>query len=109
MSLKEAVGKFAESVKDLSSLEVTTYTGSLEQVITESGEIDWESFKPTGGKVVLAAATQVKADYDTVNFRSGDPELTNLGDLLELHAAAIESAQNGRLAIGKMFSGPLGP
>lgn len=108
MSLKEAIGNFTDSIKDLSSLEVLTYTGSLEQVITESGEIDWASFKPTGGKVVLAAATQIKADYDTVNFRSGDPELSNLGDLLELHSAAIESAQNGRLAIVKLFSGLLG-
>jgi len=108
MSLKEVVGQFTDSIKDLSSLEVLTYTGSLEQVITESGEIDWASFKPTGGKVVLAAATRVSADYDTVNFRSGDPDLGNLSELLELHSAAIESAQNGRLAIVKMFSGLLG-
>ena len=40
MSLKEAIGNFTDSIKDLSSLEVMTYTGSLEQVITESGEID---------------------------------------------------------------------
>ncbi|MCA9636944.1 MAG: hypothetical protein KC420_13035, partial [Myxococcales bacterium] len=103
MSFKDAIAKFTDEVKDLSSLQVTTYTGSLEEAIGEGGEINWEAFKPTSGKLVLAAATLVKADYDTVNFRSGDKSLENIGDLLELHQSAVESAQNGRLAMVKMF------
>ncbi|MEZ4384710.1 MAG: hypothetical protein R3A79_25500 [Nannocystaceae bacterium] len=107
MGLKEAVNKFTDSVKDLSTLRVTTYTGSLEQAITEAGEINWDAFKPTNGKLVLAAATQIDADYDTTNFQSSDAAIANLDELLELHKAAIESALGGRTALVKMFTGLL--
>lgn len=107
MGLKEAVGKFSDSVKDLTTLKVTTYTGSLEQALTESGELNWDAFKPTNGKLVLAAATQVAADYDTVNFQSNDASLDNLGELLQLHQAAMESALSSRTALIKMFTGLL--
>lgn len=108
MSFKDAIAKFTDEVKDLSTLQVTTYTGSLEQVIGEGGEIKWDAFHPTNGKLVLAAATLIKADFDTVNFRSGDASLDNRADLLALHQAAVESAQSGRLALVKMFAGLIG-
>mgnify|MGYP000848289663 FL=1 len=33
MSLKDALKKFTDSIADLSNLEITTYTGKLEQVV----------------------------------------------------------------------------
>ena len=106
MSLKDAVKKFTEGISDLSSLEVTTYTGKLEQVVdATTGKIRWEDFKPTGGKLVLVAATMVRPDLDTVNFRAGEIETGDLKGMIDLHIAAVESARNGRLALVKMFSG----
>lgn len=108
MGLKESVTKFAAKIEDLSSLEVLTYTGKLEHAVDpKTGEIDWEAFKPTSGTLVLAAATRVAADQDTVNFRASDRAALS-EDVLALHKAAVESAQNGRLALLTMFRGVLG-
>ena len=57
--------------------------------------------------LVLAAATRVSADQDTVNFRSsGRDELTD--DVLALHKAAVESAQSGRVSLLNVFRGLIG-
>lgn len=108
MSLKEAIQKFGAKIEDLSTLEVLTYTGKLEHVIDpKTGEIDWTALRPTSGNVRLAAATRVSADYDTVNFRASEQD-TLTDDLLALHKAAVESAQNGRAALLGLFRGMLG-
>ena len=108
MGLKEAVNKFAAKIEDLSTLEVLTYTGKLEHAVDpKTGELDWAAFKPTSGTLVLAAATRVSADQDTVNFRSsGRDELTD--DVLALHKAAVESAQSGRVSLLGVFRGLIG-
>ncbi len=110
MSLTDAVEKFNNTIQNLSSLEVTTYTGSLSQIIdSNTGEIDWDKFKPNSGELVLVAATRIQADYDTISFLANDAE--NIGDidrLLELHQGAVESAQAGRLALLHLFPGLLG-
>lgn len=108
MGLKESVTKFAAKIEDLSTLEVLTYTGKLEHAIDpKTGELDWDAFKPTSGTLVLAAATRVSADQDTVNFRASDKS-TLTDDVLALHKAAVESAQSGRLALLTAFRGVLG-
>lgn len=110
MSLKDAIKKLADGIVDLSELEVTTYTGRLEAVVDgASGRIRWEDIRPGSGKVVLAAATLVRPNLDTVNFRATEVEGANLAALFELHVAAVESARNGRMALLKMFSGMLPP
>jgi len=61
MSLKDVITKFTDSIKDLTNLEVTTYTGTLEQVVNATtGQIQWDQFKPTGGKLVLVGATMIQ-------------------------------------------------
>jgi hypothetical protein len=107
MGLKEAVTKFVEKVEDLATLEVITYTGTLEQAVDpQTGAINWSAFKPSSGSLTMIAATRIQADYDTVNFRASGA--TSDEDLLRLHQAACESAQNGRLALVKMFAGAIG-
>jgi hypothetical protein len=106
MSLKEVVAKYTESIKDLTNLEVTTYTGKLEQVIdSATGQLKWDEFKPGSGKLVLVAATLIRPNHATVNYRAGALEAGDLKALTELHQAAVESAQNGRLALAKLFAG----
>ena len=111
MGLKEAVANFAAKIEDLSTLEVLTYTGNLERAIDpNTGEIDWNAFKPTSGTLVLAAATRVHADHDTINFRaSGGAGQPDFAELLALHRAAVESAQSGRVALLNLFRGALEP
>lgn len=106
MSLKEALQKFTDGIVDLTNLEVTTYTGKLEQAVdATTGQINWDEFKPSSGKLVLAAATLVRPNLNTVNFRAAEVEQGDLQTLLELHTAAVESARNGRMALLKMFAG----
>lgn len=108
MSAKDAIKKFADSIQDLTNLEVTTYTGKLEQVIDAStGQLKWDSFKPSNGKLVLVAATLIRPNLNTVNFQASEVDHSDLKSLTELHKAAVESAQNGRIALIKMFSGIL--
>lgn len=108
MSLKDTIKKFSDSISDLTNLEVTTYTGKLEQVVdATTGQIKWDEFKPTSGKLVLVAATLVRPNLDTVNFHADKLDQGDLKALLDLHQAAVESAHNGRLALLKAFSGLL--
>lgn len=106
MSLKDAIKKFTDSVSDLTNLEVTTYSGKLEQVIDAgTGQLKWDSFKPNNSKLTLVAATLIRPNMNTVNFRAEALEQGDLKALMELHQAAVESAHNGRLALVKMFAG----
>lgn len=108
MSLRDALKKFSDSIVDLTHLEVTTYTGKLEQAIdATTGQIKWDEFKPSSGKLVLVAATLVRPNLSTVNFRASEPEAADSKALLDLHSAAVDSARNGRLALLKMFTGLL--
>ncbi len=109
MGLKEAVTKFTAKIEDISSIQVLTYTGKLEHAIdAKTGEIDWNAFKPTSGTLVLAAATRIGADQDTVNFRASGLVNDELDGLLALHKAAVENAQAGRVAMLGLFRGLLG-
>jgi hypothetical protein len=108
MSLKDAIHRFVDGVSDLTNLEVTTYSGKLEQVIDgKTGQLRWEEFRPGNGQLVLVAATLVRPNHSTVNYRASELEPANLKALTELHAAAVETAQNGRMAMVKMFLGLL--
>jgi len=106
MSLKDALKKFTESIADLTDLEVVTYTGKLEQVVdAATGKIRWDEFKPTNGKLVLAAATLVRPNFNTINFRAEEAQPGDLKAVIDLHMAAVASARNGRLALVKLFIG----
>jgi hypothetical protein len=104
MSAKDTIHQFLESVSDLSSLEVTTYTGKLAQAIDKNtGKIHWDAFRPDNGELVLVAATLVRPNLHTVNFRAEGFARGDLEALTELHGAAVESAQQGRVALTKML------
>lgn len=108
MSLRDAIQKFADSIQDLTNLEVTTYTGKLEHLLDPAtGQIKWDELKPSSGKLVLAAATLVRPNLNTVNFRATQIDSGDLTAILELHTAAVDSARSGRMALVKMFSGLL--
>ena len=106
MSLKDALKKFTDSIADLSNLEITTYTGKLEQAVdATTGQIKWDDFKPTSGKLSLVAATLVRPNLNTVNFRAAEAEGADLKSLLDIHPAAVDSARTGRMAVLKIFMG----
>lgn len=108
MSVRDALKRLSDSVIDLSNLEVTTYTGKLDQAIDAStGQIKWDEFHPASGKLTLVAATLVRPNLNTVNFRASDVLGADNRVLLELHNAAVDSARNGRMALLRMFTSML--
>lgn len=111
MSIKNAFKKLKEGIEDLSELEVQTYTGTVSATINEQAKdniIDWvQLFKDAEaeGKVVLAAATKIKADGDTYNFIT-DAEVPT--SVLEAHQTAVEAGNQVRENIIDLFSDLIG-
>ncbi len=102
--LRKALRDLGEAIEDLTSLEVYTYTGTLTEDLISGQSLNWDEFKP-GGKLTLAAATRINADFDTINFQANNQDIDNLQALTKVHEAAVETAQNGRLAIINAFKG----
>ena len=87
-----------ESIKDISSLEVLTFTGKVSAVIKE-GEggslINWEELielAKADGTVNLVGATKIEFDKDVRQFiATGVAQ-----NLIDLHQATVESSQEAR-------------
>ncbi len=105
-SLNDKFREIADQIKntavDFTTLEVTTITGSIKQVIDSKGKFKVKevvsSLNKTGAtsaKVDVIAHTHIDFDHDTVNFVK-----SNLGSqqkkLFELHQTSIDSAHNAR-------------
>jgi hypothetical protein len=101
---KQIAGQIKDAVVDFTTLEVTTLTGDVTQIIKSSSgskaKIDVSDIlgKLKGssrGKVSLVAFTQINFDQDTINFIKSD-----LGEdeiqLFKIHQEAVASAHSGR-------------
>jgi hypothetical protein len=115
MGLKAAFEKLGDTVADLSSLEVLSFTGELKAVVnTAAGDgdlINWEKLiteaKKESGKVELLIASKFNIDGDATLFtskseiddsiRAAHSEAVTAGqqvrkDLMELFKSVIEDA-----------------
>lgn len=105
---QEILDDVREGIKDLTSLEVITLTGDVKSKIDDDGKIKWGDLvneaKNPAGTVELVAATHVKIDSDTVQFVTDTPH-GNLEQLLQVHDAAVESAQINRQAVIELVKG----
>lgn len=108
--------KIKEAVKDMSSLEVQTFTGTIKGFVkaptsTSASKadkvsvIDWKKLLGTanagGSEIELAAVTLIKFDGDTQLFLSNSP--TVAPNVIESHQRAVESAQQVRSAVVDLF------
>jgi hypothetical protein len=104
----EILDTVADAIEDLSSLEVVTLTGDVKSNIDDSGNIKWDELiktaKNAGGAVEMVAATHISIDSDTVQFVTNSAP-TNMEQLMQLHDAAIETAQNNRQAVIELVKG----
>ena len=101
----EAIAKkISDTAVDFTTLEVTTLTGDVNQIINAQGKfkLKQDLIKTLGnktgttkGKIKLLAHTHIDFDHDTVNFVKSD--LTDQEkDLFVLHESAIISAHEAR-------------
>ncbi len=101
---KEIATQIKDAVVDFTTLEVTTLTGDVTQIIksdsSKKTRIDVSDIlgKLKGnarGKVSLVAFTQINFDQDTINFIKSD-----LGEeeirLFKIHQASVAAAHEGR-------------
>jgi hypothetical protein len=103
--LKNALKEVRSKIKDLSEVEVRTYTGEATAVIAAIGGDDaafdnvLTRLDADDSEVHLAYLSRLDLDGDAVFFRAtGAP-----ADLADAHRAAVESGIQSRAAIINLF------
>jgi hypothetical protein len=96
--LQEIVERLNTAAQDFSSLEVTTVTGDVTQIISNNEfKFDNITQKCTTGTLKLVAFHNIKFDQDAVLFvkeqLNGDEK-----ELFDLHMKTLESSREARLA-----------
>ena len=100
---EKLVDKLNTATADFTTLEVTTLTGDVNQILDAQGKFKLKAVVKnlsnktgtTKAKIKLLAHTHIDFDHDTVNFVKSD--LTEQEkDLFVLHEAAIISAHEAR-------------
>lgn len=119
-TLKEALESLkttiAEKVKDVSSLEVTTFTGSFNLKVSDviknnNNKFDIEKvLEQLNGQAMadlqLVAYSMIKLDGDQANIVKNNLTAEDK-ELLEFHRSMIETSQNSRKAIIDLIKGLL--
>ena len=102
--LKEKLEELGNAIQDLTTLDVTTLSGDVNQVInSDTGKFDLKyamdeltkTDSQLQGKVYIVATTRIDVDQDSVNFvKNGlTPDEKSLVDA---HLEAIKAAQEAR-------------
>lgn len=106
MSLKSAFNKLGETIGDLSSLEVNTFSGEITAVIhADTGNIlDWEKLieasRDTGGEVSLQLASKFNFDGDA-NLFVANTEIPD--EIRAAHDGAVRGGQQVRRDLMELF------
>lgn len=106
-TFKEALQGLANATADLSSLQVYTYSGDVNSVLTaDGGGIDWDQLftksKANSGTLKLVAATKVQFDGDTVNFQTSE-KLERIEEMLRLHEQSVNNSRMARQSLVQFF------
>jgi hypothetical protein len=106
-TFKEALQGLANATADLSSLQVYTYSGDVNSVLTpDGGGIDWGQLftksKANTGTLKLVAATKVQFDGDTYNFQTSE-KLDRLDALLQIHEQSVNNSRLARQSLVQFF------
>jgi hypothetical protein len=106
-TFKEALQGLANATANLSSLQVFTYSGDVNAVLTpDGGGIDWDQLftksKATNGTLKLVAATKVLFDGDTYNFQTSE-KLDRLEEMLRIHEQSVLNSRMARQSLVQFF------
>jgi len=113
-TLDEILEGLKTAFTDLTTVEVLTFTGTVDQVLTQpdgdgARKINWKDLSQlkgvTEGTLKLAAATRVDIDYDIINFRRTDLD----DDLRELHNESVATSLEARRKFLDMFVKRIAP
>ena len=101
MSFSSVVKSIGRGIKDLSQLNVITYSGSLNANV--SGETAEEAIQNAraSGEAKLVGATTINLDGDVNQFISNDSEIDE--KLHGAHVNAVQAGQRSRQSALEMF------
>jgi hypothetical protein len=103
MSLKEVITTAKGAIKDLTEIEVQTYTGQIEVAVDAIGTTDFaailDSAKATGN-IKLCQVTKITIDGDAMNLV---PDTAPPEHAAEAHKSALEAGQNVRSSMLELF------
>ncbi len=104
-SFEESLRTFKDSLCDLTSIEVQTYTGNLTVEVDDQGNVpDFQkilSKAKTTGNLKLAYVTRINLDGDGIVLV---PETAAPDHILQAHNAAIKAGQEVRQGILTLFA-----
>jgi hypothetical protein len=106
-TFKEALQGLANATANLTSLQVFTYSGDVNSVLTpDGGGIDWDQLftksKATNGTLKLVAATKVLFDGDTYNYQTSE-KLDRLDEMLKIHEESVHNSRMARQSLIQFF------
>ncbi len=108
MSLNSALSRLNDAIKDLTSLHVQTFTGTLDLEI--SAERNFDTLKAqlnkakTDGNVRLVAESLIKFDGDSYSFVTKEADDVP-NNAFEVHQNAVKSGLETRQALLALFKG----
>jgi hypothetical protein len=103
MSLKDVITAAKNGIKDLTELEVQTYTGQIEVAIDTIGTTNFTAILDTAkatGNIKLSQVTKISIDGDAINLV---PDTAPPEHAAEAHKSALEAGQNVRSSILELF------
>lgn len=106
MSFTSAVKTITKGIKDLSQLNVVTYTGTLGADIAGDTAEAAIAGARASGEAKLVGATTINLDGDVNQFISNDGEIGE--KLHSAHFNAVQSGQRSRDATLDMFKSAVG-
>lgn len=101
-SFKEAFDKIAEGISDLTSLEVTTYKGTVKLAAADVKAASFDKILDSAvsqGNLTLVASTRAKLDGDTTVFYDKDASPAEIS----AHNQLVDSAAAKRTALVQLF------
>jgi hypothetical protein len=108
--LQEMVDKIETAVNDVTTLDVITLSGDINEVLSEDEksfkkpfEIAKSFYGKTEGKVKVEAFTHIDFDQDTIQFFKSDLKESDL--TYKLHQESVKASQEARAAFLEFVEG----
>ncbi len=111
--LDVVLDKITQGIDDLATLEVMTFTGTLQGQYMTGKKIDWGKLADNctadeaSRTITLVAATKLMPDYDALYYQTS-LEVPNRDELIEAHHETVAAAREARQALVELAAGALG-
>ncbi|GAA0355104.1 hypothetical protein GCM10009092_19220 [Bowmanella denitrificans] len=102
MSFASALKSIGNGIKDLSQLNVRTYTGNIDAQISGENAEEMLNLARQNGQLKLVGLTTINLDGDVNQFISSDQEINE--KLHNAHQSAVQASQRSREVTFNLFA-----